>query len=215
MKLIVGLGNPGREYDRTRHNVGFEAVDRLARRHVEPGVAAPARNRFNGLLLDASIRGERTLLLKPLTFMNRSGQAVAEAVRFHKLDAATDLLVLVDDVALPCGAIRLRGEGSAGGHNGLADIERQLGTNRYARCRIGIDPPGAVPQRDYVLGRFRPDQVDAIDAALDQCVAAAECWATAGIVEAMNRHNRKVEPAPDAAKPSGGSGRSGPAESVP
>jgi len=197
VKLIVGLGNPGREYDRTRHNVGFDAVDRLARRHAEPGAAAPSRNRFQGLLLEATIRGHRTLLLKPLTYMNRSGQAVAEAVRFHKLDASTDLLVLVDDVALPCGSIRIRSEGSAGGHNGLADIERLLGTNRYARCRIGIDPPGGIPQREYVLGRFRPDQADAVDAALDLAVGAAECWTESGIVDAMNRFNRK----PDSGQP--------------
>ncbi|HMN96534.1 MAG TPA: aminoacyl-tRNA hydrolase [Phycisphaerales bacterium] len=200
MKLIVGLGNPGPEYDRTRHNVGFEVVDRLARRSAAAG--ATARNRFSGLLLEAAIAAPsgaavRTLLLKPLTYMNRSGIALSEAVRFHKLDPARDLLVIVDDLALACGVIRLRERGSAGGHNGLADIERLLGTDEYARLRIGIDPPGAVPQKSYVLGLFRPDQRERIEPGLEEAVAAAECWATQGIVEAMNRFNRRNAGAPN------------------
>jgi PTH1 family peptidyl-tRNA hydrolase len=192
VKLIVGLGNPGPEYDRTRHNVGFDVVDRLARRHAD---ASPARNKFNGLLLEANIGGERLMLLKPLTYMNRSGQAVAEAVRFHKLDVAKDVLVIADDLALGCGVIRLREQGSAGGHNGLADIERLLGTDAYPRLRIGIDPPKAVPQASYVLGVFRPDQRERVEPALEEAVKAAECWATDGLATAMNRFNRKNTPA--------------------
>lgn len=188
MKLIVGLGNPGIEYDRTRHNVGFEVLDRLARRTVDPAHSI-ARSRFSGSLLEGEVPPEKLLLLKPLTYMNRSGQSVAEAVRFFKLDPAKDLLVIVDDLALPCGSIRLRPDGSAGGHNGLADIEEKLGSNRYARCRIGIDAPAAIPQKDYVLGRFRPDQQPLVEAALEQAVEACRCWARAGLTEAMNRFN--------------------------
>jgi peptidyl-tRNA hydrolase, PTH1 family len=191
VKLIVGLGNPGPEYDRTRHNVGFDVLDRLARRYSDPAVGGAAKSRFHGLALEAEIGGVKTLLLKPMTYMNLSGQAVAEAVRFYKLDPAQDLLVLVDDIALGCGVIRLRGDGSAGGHNGLTDVERKLATSGYARLRIGIDPPGAIPQKSYVVGKFRPDQLDRIAPALNEAVDAAACWAIHGITEAMNRFNRK------------------------
>jgi len=188
MKLIVGLGNPGPEYERTRHNVGFVVLDRLARRHA-PG--AVARGRFHGALLEGDVGGERLLLLKPATYMNNSGRSVAEAVGFYKLDAAAHLLVIVDDVALPCGSIRLRPSGGAGGHNGLADIEEKLATQEYARLRIGIDAPGAIPQMDYVLGRFRPDQQPLVEAALEEAANAAACWAVQGMTEAMNRFNRR------------------------
>jgi len=203
LKLIVGLGNPGPEYDRTRHNVGFDVLDRLGRRHAG---AAPARSRFGGLLLDAEFPrpagprsggadqespGVRVLLLKPLTYMNRSGQSVSEAVRFHKLDPQNDLLVIADDIALACGVLRLRERGSAGGHNGLADVERLLGTEAYGRLRIGVDPPGAIPQASYVLGHFRPDQRARLEPALEEAVRAAECWVSEGLSTAMNRFNRR------------------------
>lgn len=188
MKLIVGLGNPGPEYDHTRHNVGFVALDRLARRFA-PG--AIARSKFQGAMIDAAIDDEKVVLLKPLTFMNRSGQSVSEAVNFYKIDPAQDMLVIVDDVALPCGTIRLRADGSAGGHNGLLDIEQKLGSNAYARLRIGIDPPGQIPQKDYVLGRFRQDQMPLIESAIEDAVQAAVIWCSSGITEAMNRFNRK------------------------
>jgi peptidyl-tRNA hydrolase, PTH1 family len=206
MKLIVGLGNPGLEHDRTRHNVGFEAIDRLARRTVDPSHSI-AKSRFSGMALEAELKGqdgpEKVLLIKPLTYMNRSGQSVAEAIRFFKLDPSKDLLVIVDDIALPCGSIRLRPDGSAGGHNGLSDIEQKLGTNTYARCRIGIDAPGQVPQRDYVLGRFRPDQQPLVESAIEQAVQAALCWVASGITTAMNRFNT-VRDANRAAKPTEG-----------
>ncbi len=188
MKLIVGLGNPGTEYDRTRHNVGFEVVDSLARRFA---AAEVARAKFHSLLIDANIAGEKILLSKPTTYMNQSGTAISEIARFYKLQPESDLLVIVDDVALECGIIRLRGEGSSGGHNGLADIEQRIGTREYARIRIGVGQPGTIPQKDYVLGRFRPEQRDAIETALDDSVGAAVCWARDGITEAMNRYNRK------------------------
>lgn len=192
MKLIVGLGNPGPEYAGTRHNAGFDVVDRLARR-LAPG-AAP-RARFAGLAVEAEVGGEKCLLLKPTTFMNLSGRAVLEAVQFFKLEPSRDLLVIVDDLALPCGSIRLRPDGSSGGHNGLTDIGLKLASNYWARLRVGIDPPGRVRQVDYVLGRFSPDQRTLVDASLDQAALAAECWAAKGIQEAMNRFNTKPAPA--------------------
>jgi len=196
VKLIVGLGNPGASYDRSRHNVGFEVVDRLARRHVDPQ-RSTAKARFSGLLLEADIGAERVLLLKPTTYMNRAGQSVAEAMRFYKLEATSDLLVVVDDLALPCGSIRLRPDGGAGGHNGLSDIGEKLGGFNWPRLRIGIDAPGSIPQAEYVLGRFRPDQQASVDQSLEESVAACACWATDGLETAMNRFNRRSSASSD------------------
>ena len=191
MKLIVGLGNPGPEYAGTRHNVGFDVVDRLARRFA-PG-AAP-RSKFAALAIEAEIGGEKCMLLKPMTFMNLSGRSVLEAMQFFKLEASRDLLVIVDDLALPCGSIRLRPDGSSGGHNGLSDIGLKLGSNYWARLRIGIDPPGRVRQSDYVLGKFSPDQQQPVEASMAEAALAAEAWATKGLQEAMNRFNTKAAP---------------------
>jgi len=188
MRLIVGLGNPGTEYDRTRHNVGFEVIDHVARRYAPGDVA---RARFHGLTIDARIAGEKVLLLKPTTYMNKSGLAVSDAVRFFKLDPSADVLVIVDDVALPCGTIRLRGQGGAGGHNGLSDITQKLATDAYHRLRIGIDPPGRIPQKDYVLGTFRPEQQPLVEEATSDAADAVACWVEFGLIEAMNRFNRR------------------------
>lgn len=188
MKLIIGLGNPGPEYDRTRHNVGFAALDHLARRFA-PG--AIARSRFHAATIETMIDDEKVMLLKPTTYMNRSGLTAGEAVRFYKVDIAEDLLVIVDDVALPCGSIRLRASGGAGGHNGLSDITEKLASDQYARLRIGIDKPGQIPQKDYVLGKFRPDQQELVAAAQEDAVDATRCWIAEGVKEAMNRFNRK------------------------
>jgi PTH1 family peptidyl-tRNA hydrolase len=193
MKLVVGLGNPGPEYERTRHNVGFVVVDRLARRFSDPATSIP-RAKFSGLLVEASIAGEKVLLLKPTLYMNRSGQSVAEAIRFYKLDPKADLLVIVDDIALPCGLIRLRGDGGGGGHNGLGDISNRLGGQEWSRCRIGIDPPGRIPQKDYVLGRFTTEQQESLETGLEDAVSAAACWVEQGITTTMNRFNRRNTP---------------------
>jgi PTH1 family peptidyl-tRNA hydrolase len=201
MKLLVGLGNPGPEYACTRHNVGFEAIDRLARRYADPSAGA-ARSKFSGLVLEANVGGERALLLKPLTYMNRSGQAVSEAVRFHKLDPAQDVLVIADDLDLPCGQVRLRGEGGAGGHNGLSDIAEKLGGTTWTRLRIGIDRIARIPQVDYVLGKPTPEQQPLVDAGIEQAVACAEMWCRDGLAATMSRFNSKVrtsDPAGDGA----------------
>jgi len=191
MKLVVGLGNPGPEYDGTRHNVGFDVVDRLARRWADPA-SSVAKSRFSGLVVEAQIRDEKVLLLKPLTYMNLSGKAVAEAIRFYKMSAADDLLVVVDDTALACGSIRLKPGGGAGGHNGLADVSRLLGTDDWPRLRIGIDKPGQIPLKNYVLGRFAPEQKPLVESSLDEAADAAACWASEGLATAMNRFNRKA-----------------------
>ncbi len=193
MKLIVGLGNPGATYEKTRHNAGFLAVDRLASRHAG---GQTARARFRSLTLDVSLPGcsDRVMLMKPLTYMNLSGQAVAEAARFFKVEAG-DIFVLVDDIALACGSIRVRGAGGAGGHNGLSSIACSLGTEEYPRCRIGVDAPGRVPQADYVLSRFSPEQWGQMEGSLNSAADAAETWAAQGLDAAMNRFNvREKQP---------------------
>ncbi|HVZ93557.1 MAG TPA: aminoacyl-tRNA hydrolase [Phycisphaerales bacterium] len=194
MKLIVGLGNPGPNYEKTRHNAGFMAIDRLASRHAP---SAPARSRFNSLTfesrLDTAEGQESCLFMKPMTYMNRSGLAVADAVRFFKVNPTTDLFVIVDDLYIPCGSIRIRGDGGSGGHNGLADIERSLGTANYARCRVGIDQPTFAAGADYVLERFTEVQWAQVDPAITRAADAAEVWATKGLNAAMNKFN-----APDA-----------------
>ena len=209
MKLVVGLGNPGREYVGTRHNVGFEVLDRLA---VKSGmISGPsdfdrqARSNFEGLALDGPVslgvgRQERFLLLKPLTYMNLSGRSVQAAKAFYQL-SNDDLMIVLDDLALPCGKIRIRANGSTGGHNGLRDIERALGTSNYARLRVGIDPkPERVPQRDYVLTRFSEEQRKRVNPAIDRAVDALLTWAEQGVVTAMNRFNADAEKKEDAGK---------------
>ncbi len=188
MKLVVGLGNPGKEYDDTRHNLGFVVLDHLARRYASDAVA---RSKFHSSTLDASIESQKVMLLKPTTYMNNSGLAVSEAVRFYKLEVENDLLIIVDDMALPCGSIRLRPDGGAGGHNGLSDIEQKLGTDAYGRLRIGIDKPGRIPQKDYILGKLSPEQRDLVEPAFDEAVDAAVCWVSRGMAETMNQFNRK------------------------
>jgi peptidyl-tRNA hydrolase, PTH1 family len=193
MKLIVGLGNPGSEYSGTRHNVGFEVIDALA---AKLNISAAAKSKFHGLAVEGQlVSGEKVMLLKPMTYMNESGRSVQAACAFYQLEPA-DLLVISDDLALPCGRLRLRSDGSPGGHNGLADIERTLATPKYPRMRIGIDPkPQFIPQRDYVLSKFSPDQRKAIDTLLPKAADAAITWAEKGISTAMNKYNTKEETA--------------------
>lgn len=187
MRLIFGLGNPGPEYRLTRHNVGFMVLDRLAQQHAL--TAQRPKRRFESATLEGEIAGHQCLLLEPQTYMNCSGRAVRAALDFYKLSPA-DLLIVVDDVALPVGRIRLRAEGSAGGHKGLADIETRLGTTAYPRLRVGIDsPPPHVPQADYVLSRFTDPQLAALEPALARAADAIACWLTSGIDKAMTLYN--------------------------
>lgn len=184
MKLIVGLGNPGPEYAKTRHNAGFMVVDRLASRHGLTGV----KSKFNAGLLEGHIAGEKAVLLQPMAFMNRSGLPIAEAMRFYKVELE-DVLVVVDEVALPLGKIRLRPSGSAGGHNGLKDVQQKLATTDYPRLRIGIDPSGRVSQVDYVLGRFTAEQFAQLDPTLDRACDCIESWIRDGIDKTMTLFN--------------------------
>ncbi len=184
MKIIVGLGNPGSDYIKTRHNAGFMAIERLAQRHGITGV----KTNFHAGVLDGTVAGHRCLLVQPMTFMNRSGLTVSEAMNFYKLDL-DDLLILVDEAALPVGTMRLRATGSAGGHNGLRDIEDKLGTQDYPRLRIGVESPTRASRKDFVLGRFTEDQLADLDPALDRTCDAIESWLNDGIHKAMSLYN--------------------------
>ncbi len=188
MKLIVGLGNPGPQYDKTRHNAGFVAVDRVRSRWAD--AASSAKARFQGVACEVTIGSERCLLLKPTTYMNLSGRSVGEALGFYKADPTSDLLVIVDDVALPVGTVRVRASGGAGGHNGLRDIDRALATQNYPRLRIGVDPcPPMMKLEDYVLGRFTPEQESAFTTSIDRAADAVETFVRDGVSGAMNRFN--------------------------
>lgn len=208
MKLIVGLGNPGPEYARTRHNAGFRVLDLLAAKVAPGGVA---RAKFHAMTLEAHIGPEKALLLKPTTFMNRSGLCVGEAVRFYKVDPAADLLVVTDERALPCGVIRVRASGGTGGHNGLADIERALGTRDYPRLRVGIDePPPMITQTEWVLGRFSEEQEERARPALERAVEACESFAVRGVTATMNEFNYRSDTGgrSDTSRPGGEGGQS-------
>jgi PTH1 family peptidyl-tRNA hydrolase len=187
MKLLVGLGNPGRKYDQTRHNIGFDVLNRLAERFGD----GQTKDKFDGRLTEARIGGERVLLLWPHTFMNRSGESVGPAFEFYKLELA-DLLVVCDDFNLPLGKLRFRRDGSAGGQNGLSDVIRRLGTEGFSRLRVGIGPvPANWDAADFVLGKFATAEKDAVDEVIVRAADGAECWAIDGIEASMNRFNKE------------------------
>ena len=188
LKLVVGLGNPGPEYAETRHNLGFKVIEAL---DEALGISA-TKQKFGARVGDGYFQGRRVLLMKPWQFMNRSGQAVATAVGFYKLDLA-DLIVITDDLALEPGRLRIRAKGSAGGHNGLADIIAKLGGNEFARCRIGV---GACPPWravDYVLGKPSPEDRALLNDGIIRARDAALCWLEAGIARTMNDFNGSQE----------------------
>ncbi len=185
MKLIVGLGNPGRKYVGTRHNIGFEVVQELARRHA----SSRPKTRFQGELCEAQLGGQNALLLLPQTFMNRSGGSVLSARDFFKIDHQ-DILIICDDFHLPLARLRFRPQGSAGGQNGLGDILKRLGTKDVPRLRFGI---GAAPAEwdvaDYVLSKFRKEEIDSVSIAVVRAAEAVVDWVALGTAECMNRYN--------------------------
>ena len=188
MRLFVGLGNPGSRYARNRHNIGFMAVDEIARVHN----AGPWRKRFQAEAADAVIGGEKVLLIKPQTYMNLSGAALAAYARRPFWSAASDLLVVVDDVALPVGRYRLRSRGSAGGHNGLKSIQHTLATQEYGRLRVGIEPADrreVGDLADFVLSPFAPVERQPILDLRPTFAGATEPWLREGTAAAMNRHH--------------------------
>ncbi len=190
MKVVVGLGNPGRKYQGTRHNVGFEVLAELARRNGSP----PASAKFESEISEIMIGTEKVLLLAPQTYMNLSGRSVGQCVRFFQLQI-TELIVVCDDLNLKPAQIRLRPAGSAGGQKGLGNIIQHLGTQDFARLRIGIGrPPGRMDATDFVLSKFRDADRSLIDVAIQESADAIECWIRDGLQTAMNRFNRSKDP---------------------
>jgi len=185
MKLVVGLGNPGRKYKGTRHNVGFVVLAELARRF---GSGRP-RSNFHGETVDADFNGQKVLLLSPLTYMNNSGTCVQAAYSFFKL-SSEDLLVVCDDLNLPLAKLRIRREGSSGGQKGLRDIIQRLGTEKFPRLRLGIgSPPENWDATSYVLGKFTKKELPEIEEAIQLAADAVVVWASQGIQDCMDRYN--------------------------
>ncbi len=185
-KYVVGLGNPGRRYRQTRHNVGFMVLKELRRRWD----FGRARSKFHSRVWTGHMEASGVALVAPQTYMNCSGTAVAELAAFYKLSAA-DLLVVMDDLALPLGRLRARAKGSAGGHKGLADILAALGTEAVARLRVGIGaPPEHMDNIAYVLSAFAEDEWTVMAPAIARAADAVETWVRSGIAEVMNRFNR-------------------------
>jgi len=186
MKLVVGLGNPGRQYVGTRHNVGYEVVAELARRWA--GESKP-RVRFSGETVDATINGIKVLLLSPTTYMNHSGTSVRAACDFYKM-SLRDVLIICDDMNLPLGKLRFRGRGSSGGHKGLADIIRAMGTEEVPRLRIGIGkPPAGQDSVRFVLSAFGREEEAVIREAYRKAADAVELWVAEGIEASMGKFN--------------------------
>lgn len=189
MILIAGLGNPGTKYEHTRHNAGFDTIDELAARHgIE--IKKSERRALSG---EGVIAGQKVILIKPQTFMNLSGESVGDFVNFYKLDPSTQLIVFSDDVALECGNIRIRKKGSAGGHNGLKNIIEHVGTDQFARIRLGV---GTLPPHGdmvaHVLGRIPSGEQTYFEEAKKKACDAAELVIAGRIDEAMNDFNAKV-----------------------
>lgn len=170
MKLIIGLGNPGKEYEKTRHNIGFEILKKLA---LDIGISE-FRAKFQGLIAEGKIKGEKVLLLMPQTFMNLSGNSVAEAVKFYKLDPQKDIIVLYDDMDLPLGKIRLRAKGSAGGHNGIKSIISHIG-DQFIRIKCGIGKGNNKEDTvNFVLGKFSKESEAEVNSMIETTIKAVK-----------------------------------------
>ena len=188
MYLIAGLGNPGTKYEGTRHNIGWQVIDELAEKYN----IRVLESKFKGLVGKGMIGSDKVLLLKPLTYMNLSGESIAEAVHFYKIDETTELIVIADDISLDVGQIRIRKKGSAGGHNGLKNIIAQLGHENFARIKMGVgEKPAGYDLADYVLGHFSKEEQVLMDEGYDHAIHAVEMILEGDISAAMNEYNRK------------------------
>jgi peptidyl-tRNA hydrolase, PTH1 family len=196
--LIVGLGNPGKKYEPTRHNIGFQTIDALAKRH---NFTFGGEER-NALLAEGTIHGRRVLLAKPQTYMNASGDAVAPLVNFYKIPLA-QLMIVCDEIDLPLGTLRLRADGTSGGQNGIKHIIERLGTQQFARMRLGIGrPPGRKDPTNHVLGAFNGDEAISADLLRGRAVQALEAWLTHGVDLAISQYNGHIDTPPQTPTPS-------------
>ena len=190
MYIIAGLGNPGKQYEHTRHNVGFDTLDKLAEKyHIS------IDNQKNTAVCGSGyIEGQKVILVKPQTYMNLSGESLREIIDFYKLDPAEELIVIYDDIDLDPGQLRIRKQGSAGGHNGMKDLIRQLGTQKFLRVKVGVGAkPNGWDLADYVLGRFSASERKLVDEAIGRAADAVEMILSQGADAAMNEYNRKRE----------------------
>ena len=189
MYIIAGLGNPGKEYENTRHNIGFDVIDRLA----EEENIAVMESKHKALIGKGYVAGQKVILAKPQTFMNLSGESIREIVDYYKVDDTTELIVISDDISLDVGQLRIRKKGSAGGHNGIKHIIQQLGTQNFVRIKVGV---GAKPKgwdlADYVLGRFDKDDRALVEEAQERACKAVELILTDSVDAAMNEYNKKT-----------------------
>ena len=191
MYLIVGLGNPTKEYERTRHNAGFDAVDMLA----DKLNVTVAERKHKGLCGKGMIGGEKVILLKPQTYMNLSGESIRGLVDYYKVDEESELIVIYDDVSLDPGQIRIRKKGSAGGHNGIKSIIANLGTEVFPRVKVGVgQKPRQYDLADYVLGHFSREEREQMAEGYRHAAEAVKYMVTDRVDEAMNEYNRKVRP---------------------
>ncbi|WP_074543971.1 MULTISPECIES: aminoacyl-tRNA hydrolase [unclassified Bacillus cereus group] len=185
MKLIVGLGNPGREYELTRHNIGFMAIDELAKRWN----ISLNEQKFKGVFGAGFVNGEKVILLKPLTYMNLSGESIRPLMDYYKIDVE-DFVVLYDDLDIPVGKLRLRMKGSAGGHNGVKSTISHLGTQEFQRIRMGIDrPKNGMKVVDYVLARFTSEEIPDVNHSIEKAADACEEWLNKPFLQIMNTFN--------------------------
>ncbi len=184
MKIIVGLGNPGKDYKDTRHNIGFMVLEELASRYM----VEKQESRFDAIIGHVRIGTEKVLLVKPLTYMNLSGKAVQPLMHWYKLDLE-DMMVVYDDMDLPMGSLRIRASGGTGGHKGIASISERLASKNFARMRIGIGRPEVGETTAWVLGKFSNDEKEQIQIVVKNAADALDKWVKKGIIEAMNAYN--------------------------
>ena len=191
MYCIVGLGNPEKRYENTRHNIGFDVIDAVAEKY---NIAVREKG-FQALYGRGVIEGQRVILVKPQTYMNASGESVREVLDYYKIEAEEELIVVSDDIALEVGALRIRKRGSAGGHNGLKNIILHLGTENFHRIRMGVgEKPKEWDLIDYVLGHFPEEEQKKMDEAVAEAAAAVKIMVTEGAERAMNLYNKKRVP---------------------
>lgn len=189
MYIIAGLGNPGKEYENTRHNVGFHVIDALADKYN----ISVLELKHKAMTGRGYINGQKVVLVKPLTYMNLSGESLRPVTDYYKIDPEEELIVISDDISLPPGQLRVRKKGSAGGHNGLKNIIKMLGTENFKRIRMGVgEKPKGYDLADWVLGHFNKEEKAAVEEAAEKAVKAVEMILNDGVDAAMNEYNRKV-----------------------
>lgn len=188
MYIIVGLGNPDRQYQNTRHNIGFDVIDVIAAKNN----ITVSERKHKALIGKGFVGGQKVVLVKPQTYMNLSGESVRDIIDFYKIDEKNELIVISDDVSLDVGQIRIRKKGSAGGHNGLKNIILHLGHDEFQRVKMGVgEKPGGYDLADYVLGHFPKEEREIMDESAGRAAAAVEMMITEGADAAMNQYNRK------------------------